>query len=382
MSQLRSVVLAGGGTGGHIYPLLAFADCLRRHDPDIRITCLGTSRGLENEIIPAAGYDLRHVPAHQLPRTVNLDLVKTGPRMLRSMHACRAVLDEVAADVVVGFGGYVAVPGYLAAWRRKTPIVIHEVNVPPGVANKMGMRFTDRVAVGFAHQPSMVPALSGARVVGVPLRSAITSVDRTADSAAARAHFGLDPDRPTLFVYGGSQGARQINLAMAGAAKAITAAGCQVLHIMGARNEPVEIPDGLDAPYVTLPFLSQMELGYAAADMVLSRGGAMTVAEVTALGLPAIYVPLPYGNGEQRRNALPVAEAGGGLIVDNADLTADWVESAVLPLLGDPARLTAMGRAAGEYGRRDGDEALRSFMLETCGFTAVGTGGTDSEHDQ
>jgi UDP-N-acetylglucosamine--N-acetylmuramyl-(pentapeptide) pyrophosphoryl-undecaprenol N-acetylglucosamine transferase len=363
LTDLRSVVLAGGGTGGHIYPLLAFADCLRRHDPDIPITCLGGAKGLENEIIPAAGYDLRQVPAYQLSRAVNLDLLKTGPRMLRSMNAGKAVLDDVAADVVVGFGGYVAVPAYLGAWRRKTPIVIHEVNVPAGVANKLGMRFTEHVAVGFPHQPAQAPSLANARVVGVPLRRSITTLDRDARRAEARAHFGLDPNRPTLFVFGASQGARQINLAMAGAAKAITAAGFQVLHIMGARNEPVEIPPDLSAPYVTLPFLSEMELGYAAADLVLSRGGAMTCAEVAALGLPTIYVPLPYGNGEQRRNALPVVEAGGGVLVDNADLTPEWIERNALPLLGDPDRLRTMGAAAAAYGRRDGDEALRSFVL-------------------
>lgn len=369
------MVLAGGGTGGHIYPLLAFADCLRRHDPNIRITCLGSSRGLENEIIPAAGYDLRHVPAHQLPRSVNLDLIKTGPRMLRSMQACKAVLDDVSADAVVGFGGYVAVPGYLAAWRRKTPIVIHEVNVPPGVANKLGMRFTDRVAVGFPHQPTMAESLANARVVGVPLRRSISTLDRDARRAAARAHFGLDPDRPTLFVFGASQGARQINMAVSGAAKAITAAGFQVLHIIGARrDEPIDIPADLPAPYVTIPFLSEMELGYAAADLVLGRGGAMTCAEVAALGLPAIYVPLPWGNGEQRRNALPVVEAGGGLLVDDAEMTAGWVEANAIPLLGDTQRLRAMGAAAGAYGRRDGDEALRSFLLESCGFTSGDTG--------
>lgn len=364
MTELRSVVLAGGGTGGHIYPLLAFADCLRRHDPDLRITCLGTPRGLENEIIPAAGYDLRHVPAHQLPRSVNLDLVRTGPRMLKAMRATRAVLSEVRADLVVGFGGYVSVPAYLAAWRRGTPTVIHEVNVPPGVANRLGMRLTGHIAVGFPHQPGSTELLKDARVVGVPLRRSIATLDRDAERVAARKRLGLDPDRPTLFVFGASQGARQINLAMAGAARAVTDAGFQVLHVMGARNEPVEIPAGLAAPYVTVPFLSDMEHGYAAADLVLSRGGAMTCAEVAAVGLPAIYVPLPYGNGEQRRNAKPVVEAGGGLLVDNADLTDAWVVENVIPLLGDAPRLAAMGAAAGRYGRRDGDEALRSYVLE------------------
>ncbi|OLB65762.1 MAG: undecaprenyldiphospho-muramoylpentapeptide beta-N-acetylglucosaminyltransferase [Actinobacteria bacterium 13_2_20CM_2_72_6] len=365
MGELRSVVLAGGGTGGHVYPLLAFADCLRRHDPDLRITCLGTARGLENEIIPPRGYDLRLVPAYQLPRSINLNLVRTPDRMWRAARATRAVLDDVEAQVVVGFGGYVSVPAYLAAWRRHTPIVVHEVNVPPGVANKLGMRFSRHIAVGFPYQREQVPALRDARVTGVPLRQSIASLDRAARRAEARAHFGLDPDRPTLFVFGASQGARSINLAMAGAAKALTAAGIQVLHIMGARNEPVEIPSDLPVPYVTTKFLSEMELGYAAGDLALCRGGAMTCAETAAVGMPAIYVPLPYGNGEQRRNALPVVEAGGGILVDDSELTPAWIEGTVVPLLREPSRVAAMSAAAAAYGRRDGDEALRSFVYET-----------------
>jgi UDP-N-acetylglucosamine--N-acetylmuramyl-(pentapeptide) pyrophosphoryl-undecaprenol N-acetylglucosamine transferase len=364
MAELTSVVLAGGGTGGHIYPLLAFADCLRRHQPGIRITCVGSAKGLEKELIPARGYDLRPVPAYQLPRTVNLDLAKTPARMLRSMKAGREVLDDVKADVVVGFGGYVAVPAYLAAWRRHTPIVIHELNVPPGVANRLGMRFTDHVAVGFPYQPQVSPLLRDARVVGVPLRPGIAGLDRAATRARARAHFGLDPDRPTLFVFGASQGARSINVAVSEAAVALTRSGIQVLHVIGARNEPVSVPANLPAPYVMVNYLAEMELGYAAADLVLSRGGAMTLAEVTTVGLPAIYVPFPWGNGEQRRNALPVVNAGGGLLVDDGDLTPSWVERTVVELALDSARLTEMGRVAATFGRRDGDEALRGFVLD------------------
>jgi UDP-N-acetylglucosamine--N-acetylmuramyl-(pentapeptide) pyrophosphoryl-undecaprenol N-acetylglucosamine transferase len=362
--RLRSVVLAGGGTGGHIYPLLAFADCLRRHDPDIRITCLGTPRGLETDLIPAAGYDLRHIPAYQLPRSVNMNLLRTPDRMFRSTKAARAVMDEVQADAVVGFGGYVSVPAYLAAWRRHTPIVIHEVNVPAGIANKLGMRFTDNVAVGFPHQPRQDEALRAATVVGVPLRQSIATVDRVALRERARAHFGLDPHRPTLFVFGASQGARSINLAVAASAKALTSAGVQVLHVIGARNEDFDVPSDLAAPYVRVKFINEMELGYAAADLALCRGGAITCAETAALGVPAIYVPLPYGNGEQRRNALPVVEAGGGLIVDDAELTPQWIEQNVLPLVTDSSRLATMGYAAAAYGRRDGDEQLRSFLLD------------------
>lgn len=364
MGPLRSVVLAGGGTGGHIYPLLAFADCLRRHDPGVRITCLGTPRGLENELIPPHGYDLRHVPAYQLPRSINLDLLRTPGRMWAAARAAGKVIDEVQADVVVGFGGYVSVPAYLAAWRRELPIVIHEVNVPPGVANRLGMKLTRHVAVGFPHQPLQAESLRNARVVGVPLRQSIARLDRAAQRDAARAHFGLRPDLPTLLVAGGSQGARSINLAVAGAAKELANAGIQVLHVIGARNEPVSVPNDLAVPYVTLPYLSQMELGYAAADLMLARGGAMTCAEVAAVGLPTIYVPYPHSNQEQKRNALPIVEAGGGLLVDDAELSPSWIEQNVIPLARDPQRLAAMSAAAAAYGRRDGDEALLDFVYE------------------
>lgn len=364
MGPLRSVVLAGGGTGGHIYPLLAFADCLRRHNPGVRITCLGTPKGLENELIPPQGYDLRQIPAYQLPRSVNVNLIRTPDRMWKAAREAGKVVDEVLADVVVGFGGYVSVPAYLAAWRRELPIVIHEVNVPPGVANRLGMKFTKHVAVGFPHQTVQAESLREARVVGVPLRRGIAGLDRYAARAAARAQLGLHPDLPTLFVAGGSQGARSINLAVAGAAKELARAGVQVLHVIGARNEDVPIPTDLPVPYVTLPYLSQMELGYAAADLMLARGGAMTCAELAAIGLPAVYVPYPHSNQEQKRNALPVVQAGGGLLVDDAELSPGWIEQHIIPLARDPRRLATMGAAAAGYGRRDGDEALLEFVYQ------------------
>src|SRR3712207_8364029 len=188
MGPLRSIVLAGGGTGGHIYPLLAFADCLRRHVPHVRITCLGTPKGLENELTPPHGYDLRLIPAYQLPRSLNLDLMRTPDRMWKAARAAGKIIDEVQADVVVGFGGYVSVPAYLAAWRRELPIVVHEVNVPPGVANRMGMKFTKNVAVGLGHQVQQAESLRDGRVVGVPLRTGITWLNRPGARAEALAH--------------------------------------------------------------------------------------------------------------------------------------------------------------------------------------------------
>lgn len=294
-----------------------------------------------------------------MPRRPGVALLRTPGRVARSVQAARAVMDNVEADVVVGFGGYVALPAYLAARRRHTPIVVHEVNNPAGLANKVGARLTNFVALGGDHV-----ALRGGRVVGVPLRAAISGLDRGVEQQKARAHFGLAPDLPTLLVFGGSQGARSINLAIAAAAQALGGAGIQVLHVIGARNSLPEQPTANGAPYVTVDYVEQMGLAYAAADLAICRGGAMTCAELSAVGLPAVYVPLPWGNGEQRRNALPVVDAGGGLLVEDGQLSPAWVEQTVIPLLLDAPQRQAMSMAAARYGRRDGDEALRRLVLE------------------
>ncbi|MGH3546331.1 MAG: undecaprenyldiphospho-muramoylpentapeptide beta-N-acetylglucosaminyltransferase [Mycobacteriales bacterium] len=360
-ARLRSVVLAGGGTGGHIEPALALAQCLRRHDPSVRITCLGTPKGLESQLVPRRGWDLRLVPAYPLPRRPGLDLLRTPGRISASVRAVRAVLDEVAADVVVGFGGYVAVPAYLAAWRHGTPMVVHEVNNPAGIANKLGARLTRHVALGGQHV-----TLRHGEVVGVPLRPEISGLDRQRRCGDARQQFGLDAARPTLLVFGGSQGARSLNHAVADTAAAFGAAGVQVLHVIGARNGLETPPIAEGVPYVTVDYIQDMDAAYAAADLALCRSGALTCAELAAVGLPAVYVPLPWGNGEQRRNALPVVNAGGGLLVTDAALSRQWLIEHVIPLLADSAALVRMSDAAAGYGRRNGDEALCAMVYRAA----------------
>ena len=356
---MTRVVVAGGGTAGHIEPALATADALRRLDPDVRVTALGTARGLESRLVPARGYDLELVPAVPLPRKPTPDLLRVPGRMIGAVRQAAAVLDRVGADVVVGFGGYVSVPAYLAARRRHIPIVVHESNAHAGVANRLGARLTRHVAAA-----TDGTGLRGARTIGMPLRPAISGLDRAALRKEARVHFGLDPDAPALLVFGGSQGARTLNLSAAGAADALAAAGVQVLHAAGPKNT-VTVPERIP-PYVVVPYLERMDLAYAAADLVLCRSGAMTVAEVTTVGLPAAYVPLPHGNGEQRLNAEPVVAAGGGVLVADADCDAAWVTRALLPLLTDPDRLETMAKAAAGLGHRDADLALAQVVLDVA----------------
>lgn len=358
------VVLAGGGTAGHIEPALALADALRRADPAIGVTALGTTKGLENRLVPDRGYALRLIPAVPLPRRPTPELISVPARLAGTVRATAEILEEVGADIVVGFGGYVALPAYLAARRRSTPILVHEANVRPGLANRIGARLTTHVAT--AHERAKLPH---AVHVGMPLRHAITTLDRSALRAEARAAFGLDADRPTLLVSGGSSGARRLNETVLAAADRLLDAGVQVLHAVGPRNEAVAPTRAGGAPYVAVPYLDRMDLAYAAADFMLARGGAMTCAELAAVGLPACYVPLPIGNGEQRLNAQPVVAAGGGLLIDDADLTADWLIDNVLPVLGDAKRLSAMSAAAASHGPRDADTTLARMVFDIIGAT-------------
>jgi UDP-N-acetylglucosamine--N-acetylmuramyl-(pentapeptide) pyrophosphoryl-undecaprenol N-acetylglucosamine transferase len=364
-----SVVLAGGGTAGHVEPAMAVADALMALDPGIRITALGTQRGLETRLVPERGYDLELITPVPLPRKPSGDLIRLPLRVRKAVRQTRAVFDQVDVDVVIGFGGYVALPAYLAARgslagsrRRRVPVVIHEANASAGWANRVGARSADRVLSAVPD-----PGLRGVEVVGVPVSAAITGLDRAAMRAEARAHFGFSDDARVLLVFGGSQGAQSINRAVAAAAKDFAAAGISVLHAHGPKNVlELREPAAGDPPYVAVPYLSRMDLAYAAADLAICRSGAMTVAEVTAVGLPAVYVPLPIGNGEQRLNALPVVGAGGGLLVADEELTPNFLATTVCELLGDDDKLAAMTSAASLAGHRDAAQRVAQVALDVA----------------
>jgi UDP-N-acetylmuramate--alanine ligase len=348
-----SVVIAGGHSAGHIEPALAVADAIRRLDPAAQITMVGTERGLDTRLVPARGYRLELIPPVPLPRRLNGALLRLPARVRRSVRVAGGVLDEVGAEVMVGFGGYVALPTYLAARRRKIPIVVHEANARPGVANRVAARLTRHV---FTASPEV--DLPHAIAIGIPLRPAIAHLDRPLTRVSARAELRLAADRPTLLVTGGSQGARSINAVVTSCREMFKQAGVQVLHVVGPDNPLVADGDTDGAPYIAVNFIDHMERAYAAADFVVCRSGAMTCAELTAVGLPAAYVPLPLRGGEQRRNAEPIVRAGGGLLVANEQFDAEWVRVNLIPCLTDPERLAAMAAAARRSGLPDADVTL------------------------
>ena len=376
------VLLAGGGTAGHVNPLLATAAALR--DPalggreETGILVLGTAEGLEAGLVPEAGFDMAVVPRVPMPRRPTGDLFMLPRRLSRAVGAAAEAIEAVDAQVVVGFGGYVSTPAYLAARRAGVPVVIHEQNARPGLANRLGASWAAAVALTFASTP-LRSSKGRTEVTGLPLRPAIGElVARLTEpdgAAAARrsgaAALGLDPRAPTVLITGGSLGAQRLNEVLAAALPSLSP-DLQVLHLTGRdKDGPVRaaveaaVADGaasdLAERYHVLDYLVAMEQAYACADGVICRSGAGTVAELTALGLPALYVPLPIGNGEQRLNAADVVAAGGGRLVADARLTAaDVVDFTAL--LTRPAERGAMAAAAASTGVRDGARRLADLI--------------------
>lgn len=334
-------MLAGGGTAGHVEPALALAEALGSAGMG-PVVVLGTSEGLETHLVPARGQRLVTIPRVPLPRRLTWDLLQVPWRLAGAVRAAGRALDSENARAVVGFGGYVALPAYLAARVRRVPVVVHEANARAGVANRIGAHLTAYRAVTVEGS-----GLRDAVRTGLPLRSAIAHLDRAQARPGARAAFGVDPDRPVLLVSGGSQGARSLNEAVIGAAPALDAAGIAVLHHAGrAHRDDVAERVAAFPRHRVLAYIDAMDIAYAAADLMLCRAGAMTCAELAAVGLPAVYVPLPIGNGEQRLNAAPIVEAGGGLLIDDADLTAARLRAEVIPLLLDRDGLAVLAAGA------------------------------------
>jgi UDP-N-acetylglucosamine--N-acetylmuramyl-(pentapeptide) pyrophosphoryl-undecaprenol N-acetylglucosamine transferase len=367
------VLLAGGGTAGHVEPALNTADVLMGRDESTNVIALGTERGLEVRLVPERGYDLELISAVPLPRRPNRDLLALPTRLRRAVAQVRAVMDRQGTDVVVGFGGYVAMPAYLAA-RGRVPIVIHEANAKAGIANRVGAHFTPYVAEATAQ------SIKGAETLGIPLRAELADLDRSAVRSHAREFFELDPDRRCLLVFGGSLGARRINEAVVAAAPEIIGAGFQILHVVGGKNldqgaDAVGIGPATSRHYRRVGYVDRMDLAYAAADLALCRSGAMTCAELAAVGLPAVYVPLPHGNGEQRLNAQGIVSAGGGEFLPDDHLSGQQVTRTVLPTLADPGTLETMGTNALSMGSRSAGEKFANMIVRaTTGARRVDVG--------
>lgn len=360
---MTTALLAGGGTAGHVNPLLALADHWRTVEPDARLLVLGTAEGLEARLVPARGYPLLTVPRVPFPRRPDRAALSFPRRFRGAVRTARAIIREYQVDVVVGFGGYASAPAYVAARREGIPLVAHEANAKPGIANTLAVLLGGAVGVTFSGTP-----LRGARVVGMPLRREIVALDRIAARSDARRELQLDPDRPVLLVTGGSTGAQRLNETMTASAARLIDTGWQVLHLTGTGRGGRD--PGLRG-YRTLDYCDRMELAFAAADLVLCRAGSATVSELAALGIPSVLVPYAAGNGEQRLNARELVAAGGAVLVADDQLTPDWVVAQLVPLLERHDEIARMAAAAASVGHRDGAKALLALVRETIADRAA-----------
>ena len=343
-------LLAGGGTAGHVNPLLALADALIADDSSNQVWALGTREGLESTLVPERGYKLLTVERLPFPRKPSWYAVTFPFRFLRAIGQVKSYLKDNQIDVVVGFGGYASAPAYLAAKSLGIPSVVHEANALPGWANKLGAKSAKAVGVTFKSTP-----IEKATFVGMPLRKEIEALAAGSDKESARLHFGLDPDTITLLVTGGSLGAKRINETIEKSRRVLSAAGIQVLHIMGGRSE---LPEVHEKDYVRIAYCDRMDLAISAANLGIARSGSSTVCEFGAFGLPTVFVPYPVGNGEQRFNAAHLVEAGAAILIDDSKFDTAFVRDRVIPLISNTKKLKSMSAAARAASISDGTDRL------------------------
>ncbi len=347
-------LLAGGGTAGHVNPLLSLADAILAASSEDKVWALGTKEGLEATLVPQRGYELLTVDRLPFPRKLSGYAILFPFRLWNAVRQAKKYLKTYQIEVVVGFGGYACAPAYLAAKSLGIPTVVHEANALPGWANKLGAKSAKAVGVTFKSTP-----LPNAQFVGMPLRREIEELATGADKESARLAFGLDPDTVTLLVTGGSLGAKRINETIEDSRKVLSAAGIQVLHIMGGRSDLEEVRT---KDYVRIAYCDRMDQAIAASDFAVSRAGSSTVSEFAAVGLPAAYVPYPVGNGEQKLNVAEIIEASGGLMVLDEDFNSEYVANTLVPLISNARALSEMATNAKQVGVSDGTERLLALV--------------------
>jgi UDP-N-acetylglucosamine--N-acetylmuramyl-(pentapeptide) pyrophosphoryl-undecaprenol N-acetylglucosamine transferase len=327
---MATVVLAGGGTAGHIEPALAVAREWMRTNPSDTCIFLGTKNGLENTLVPAAGFDLRLIPKVKISRAPSVTWLRIPFDLISSVLSSMKILRS--ADVLIGFGGYVSAPAYLAAALSRTPIVIHEANAKPGWANRLGAVFTSHLAV--AH-PVEQGKFSDALLAGLPLRSDVatacvaSALDWANARTAAKLRLGFPADVPLVFIVGGSQGSLAINAVVADSVSTFNHKGISVLHSVGKLNTLPHSQGG----YKPVAYVDAMADAYLAADLIIARSGAVTCSEFRALGRYALFVPLPIGNGEQYVNAASLVADGRAEIITQKEFTPNFIEAQLDRLL-------------------------------------------------
>lgn len=364
---MKKILVAAGGTGGHIYPGLAIADCLKASLPDAQITFVGSHVGMEKNIVPKYGYPMEFIRARGFERQLSLETLAAIKGIFDSIADSKKLLKKYQPDLVIGTGGFTCGMLLKEAAKGGIPTMIHEQNAFPGRSNRMLASKVDRIAISFKEAKTYFPEEKTV-FTGNPVRA----VFKTTHKGEARRELGIkDGDRLILAV-GGSQGARSINTAMAEMMSAHPGDHRVYYHLTG-RGQYQAVCDKLTEAGVTVdgqrvrvaPFSTEMHTLLSASDLVITRSGAMSIAEIAAVGVPSILVPYPMAAGDhQRVNAQAIVDLGGGCLIEDATLTGEVLDKKVSGMLGDSASLAAMGEAVKAYGCLDADEKIAKIAMD------------------
>ena len=358
MSQAKTVVLAGGGTGGHVYPALAMGEALVARGYGLQY--MGDAGRLEGRVVPERGIPFHPIPAVQYPRGGVLAKLSFAWGLLKAILYSRRVLKTLNADMVLGVGGYISAPPVLAAWTLGIPRAVHEANVTPGLANRLCARVANLVLLTYEQTASRLPGDAPHETVGCPVNPKVLTGQR----GASAERYGLDPDKPTLLVVGGSLGAETINRIAVAAAHDPQRA-YQIIHITGPKyhaalaEELSPLPSGV----ALVDYENRMMDAYAAADLVVCRAGSSTLAELTAIGKASVLVPSPnVTDNHQEGNARGLEAVGAAEVVVERDLDIPATVARLGELLSDQERLTAMAEAARGEGHLDTAEQVAELL--------------------
>ena len=364
-SQHKRIVISGGGTGGHIFPAIAIADALRRHIPDVEILFVGAKGRMEMERVPKAGYPIEGLWISGFKREFSLDNLSFPFKLLSSMIKARRIIRRFKPDVAVGVGGFASGPTMRAAASAGVPIVIQEQNSYPGVTNKIMCRKAEKICVAYDNMDKWFPA-EKIIVTGNPLRNVIQT-DNISHNEAVR-FFGLDPEKPVILLIGGSQGALGINKGISAKSDLFKDNGIQLIwqtgkfYIDQAKKEVEAM--GLSDRIKPVVFIDSMDKAYAAADIVISRAGAISISELAIVKKPVIFVPLPTAaEDHQTKNAQRLVDADAAVIVKNSETEEKLLPTAI-ELINDKDRCAEMGDNIGIFARPDAADAVALQIIE------------------
>ena len=362
------VLLAGGGTGGHVYPAIAIANKIKEHNPDCEILFVGTKNGIESEIVPKAGFELKTVTVQGFKRKIDLDNIKRVFKLCKGLEQSRRIVKKYKPDIVIGTGGYVSGPVLFNAAMSKKVTIVHEQNSFPGVTNKILSKVATKVLTSFEDSHKRFPEASQDKLVltGNPVRKEILNSRKF----IARKNLGISEDKKMVLCYGGSGGSEEINDAMRLVIENMVKEDVAFIFATGKvyYDEFIETIKDIELkPYQrVMPYLDNMADGLAASDIVIGSAGAISLAEITALGKPSIIIPKAYtAENHQEYNAKSIESQGAGIAILEKDLTPQSLNEAVFKLLGDKELLIDMANNAKKIGKPEAIDLIYNEIMKS-----------------